>query len=45
MYENHKNKTAFSISYGHYEFNRMPFELKNASPIFQRLTNSVLTGI
>ena len=25
MSEKHKNKTAFSISQGHYEFNRMPF--------------------
>jgi len=29
MNEKNKNKTAFSIPYGHYEFNRMPFGLKN----------------
>jgi len=47
MHEEHRNKTAFSIPYalGHFEFNRMLFELKNAPATFQRLMNSVLTGI
>ncbi|KMQ82059.1 enzymatic polyprotein endonuclease reverse, partial [Lasius niger] len=33
MAEQDKNKTAFSTLYGHYEFNRMLFGLKNAPAI------------
>lgn len=38
-------KTGFSVPSGHYQFNRMPFGLRNAPSIFQRLMNSALAGI
>lgn len=37
-----KEKTAFSVNGAKYEFNRMPFGLKNAPSIFQRAIHDIL---
>lgn len=45
MSKTDKHKTAFSTPYGHFEYNRMPFGLRNAPATFQRLMDQVLTGL
>ncbi|KAJ3641818.1 hypothetical protein Zmor_028291 [Zophobas morio] len=45
MHPDDIEKTAFSTENGHYEFLRMPFGLKNAPAIFQRVMDNILRGI
>jgi hypothetical protein len=39
------DKTAFSTKEGHWAYKRMPFGLKTAPVTFQRMVNSVLSGL
>ena len=38
-------KTAFSTKQGHWEYRRLPFGLKTAPVTFQKMMNSVLSGL
>ena len=45
VHKNSQEKTAFSTTFGLFEFRMMPFELKNAPSVFQRLMQQVLAGV
>lgn len=45
MEENSKKYTAFSTPEGHFEYERMPFGLKNAPATFQRMMDTALRGL
>ena len=45
MKEKDKKYTAFSNSQGHFEYNQMPFGLKNAPATFQRMMDNAFRGI
>ena len=45
MAEESKKYTAFSTPSGHWEFERMPFGLKDSSKTFTRLVNTVFHGM
>ena len=41
--EHDRYKTAFTVPFGHYEWNVMPFGLKNAPSEFQNIMNDIFT--
>ena len=41
--EKDRYKTAFTVLFGHYEWNVMPFGLKNAPSEFQNIMNDIFT--
>jgi len=41
----HKERTGFTVPFGHYEFNRLPFGLANSPSSFQRLMDVVLKNL
>jgi len=41
--EQDRYKTAFTVPFGHYEWNVMPFGLKNAPSEFQNIMNDIFT--
>jgi hypothetical protein len=41
--ENGRYKIAFTVPFGHYEWNAMPFGLKNAPSEFQNIMNDIFT--
>jgi len=45
MHPDHRERTTFSTEIEHFEFQRVPFGFKGAPATFQRLMNTVLTGL
>ena len=45
MREQDKKYTAFSTSQGHFEYNRMPYGLKNAPAKFQKMMDNAFRGL
>ena len=45
MKEEDKKYTAFSTFQGHFEYNRMPFGIKNAPAAFQRMMDNAFWGL
>lgn len=45
MAEEDRHKTAITTPFGLYEFNKMPFGLRNAAQTFQRFIDMVLRGL
>jgi len=43
--KDHKELTGFTVPSGHYEFNRLPFELSNSPVNFQSLMDTVLKNL
>jgi hypothetical protein len=43
--EKDREKTAFSTKQGHWDYRRLPFGLKTAPATFQKMVNSVLSGL
>jgi hypothetical protein len=43
--EAHRERTAFSVPSGHYEFTRLPLGLANSPANFQRLMDTVLKNL
>jgi len=43
--EEHKERTGFSVPFGHYEFNKLPFGLSNSPSSFQRLMDAFLKDL
>jgi len=43
--EEHKERTAFTVTSGHYGFSRLPFGLSNSSSNFQSLIDVILRNL